>query len=200
MPIIEAARAAELLLGPYTGEDNVKRQLVVREARLNRVYALSVRLAERPNPNMGKKKHAHVLEVNRMGPIVAAPLRDDGPYEEGGPSHAAKDTTRRTAKRVAQGTMEQVERAGSISPSSGGCGASPMECAAVEAVERATVEADKVVGSFAIAHLPIEESSDDSTPSHVYDGGAGDTGDAHPTPRAPIGMHHTLFCPFSVPI
>ena len=43
--ITEAARATEVLLGPYTGEEYSKRVLVVRESRLNRAYASSVRLA-----------------------------------------------------------------------------------------------------------------------------------------------------------
>lgn len=45
-----------------------------------------------------------------------------------------------------------------------------------ETGKHAMVEADKVVGSFGIARLPLEVSLDNSTPSHVYDGGMGALG------------------------
>lgn len=42
MPIDEATRVAEQLLGPYSDEEHTKWGLVVRELRLNRVHGLDV--------------------------------------------------------------------------------------------------------------------------------------------------------------
>ena len=84
--ITEAARAAEVLLGPYTGEEHSKCVTVVRDCRLNRAYAPSVRLSERPDPDAGKRKHARAAETSRPGPIAAVPLRAADPCEAPGPS------------------------------------------------------------------------------------------------------------------
>ena len=83
-PITEAARAAEVLLGPYTGEEHARHRLVVRDAWLNRAYGASVRLAKCPDSNEGKKKHACAPEVNVRGLIVVVLLRTAGPCEVGG--------------------------------------------------------------------------------------------------------------------
>ena len=100
VPITEAARAAEVLLGPYTGDEHSKRIMVVRDARLNRAYDASVRLAERVDPDAGKRKRSHVLEATGTGPLVVAPLRVAAPCEVGDSSRAP-GSPRRPSKRLA---------------------------------------------------------------------------------------------------
>lgn len=103
MPIDEAARAMEQLLGPYTGEEHAKRGLVVRESRLNRAY-LVVLLAEHLDPDEGRKKQGQVPEeLDAPGPIDVRPLRSVGTGNTGDPSCARVDAADRPLKRMSQG-------------------------------------------------------------------------------------------------
>lgn len=105
-PIDKAARSVEQLLGPYTSEEHVKCGLVLWEPRLNNVYVdPTIRLAECPDPDNGRRKWARVpMECNIMQPIIARPLYSVGSGGTGGLSCARVDAAERSTKWVAQGT------------------------------------------------------------------------------------------------
>lgn len=63
------------------------------------------RLEELLDPDAGKKKQAHVLEIDGVGPIAAAPLHTTSPYEAGGPSRVVEEAAGPPTKRVVQGTL-----------------------------------------------------------------------------------------------
>lgn len=90
-------------MSPCIGEEHTKRRLVVREPRLNCAYAdPTVRLAECPNPDEGRKKQARVLEeCDILGPIATRPLCSIGACVADDPSCARMDAAKRPAKRVA---------------------------------------------------------------------------------------------------
>lgn len=185
-----------MLLGPYTGKEHTRRRLVVRDARLNRAYDALVRLAERPNPDEGKKKHARAIEVDIRGLIAVVPLCTTGPCEVGGSSRGRGDALRPTAKRVALEPSKQVERAESNSLCSGIHCVLP-EHHAGEVVEpgvpmraggRVATEAASVAGLFVLARLPLDISSSGGTSSAAYDRGAQDTEIVPVTSQAPSGM------------
>ena len=117
MAITEAARAAEVLLGPYTGEEHSKCVTVVRDCRLNRAYTPSIRLFERTDLDAGNKKHARAAEISGPGPITVVPLHAAGPCDASGPSEVVEDADR-PAKRLAMA----VGREGSLSSSSSSSG------------------------------------------------------------------------------
>lgn len=77
-------------MGPYTGEEHVKRRLVVREACLNHTYVdPTVYLVERPDLDKGRRKRGRVREeCNGAELITAMPLHDVGFGGAGGPSCA----------------------------------------------------------------------------------------------------------------
>lgn len=190
-PIAEVERAAELLLGPHTGEEHAKHRLVVREPRLNRTYDALVHLAELPDPDTGKTC-ASVPKVEGAGPIAAASLRVACLCDGGGPSHSLEDFTERPTKRVAEGTPERVECSGSSSSSSDERAVSPVEGAEVEGVGRTMSEVDRAIGTFGVTRLAVEESSNCDTSSHVYGGDVEVIGDAPTTPRLATGKHFGL--------
>ena len=171
--IDEAARAADVLLGPYTGEEHARRGVVERDARLNRAHDASVRLAERPDPDEGKKKRPRAAEVEVRGPIAVVPLRTAGPCEVGGSSRGRGDAAEPATKRVALEPSEQVERAESNSLSSGGRvvlaerrAVNAVEVSApVRAAGRVATEAASVAGLFGLARLPLDVSSSGGTSS-----------------------------------
>ena len=80
LPLTEAERIAEQLLGPYTGEEHSKRANAVHDRRLNRAYRdPATRLSECPDPDAGKRKRARgPEELEGSGPISAIPLRAFG--------------------------------------------------------------------------------------------------------------------------
>lgn len=188
--IAEATRAVEQLLGPYTCEEHAKRGLVVRKAHLNWAYLdPMIRLAERLGPDEGRRKHAHVPECDGTGPIAAMPLCAIGFDGADGPSRAREDVAEWHAKRVAQGTPKWVERARSSSASSGDERASPTEGAVPKAARRVVAgatETEEATCLFGIASLLLDESSNDSTSSHVCDGGFKDTCATPPAPQGAI--------------
>lgn len=109
MPIDEAVRVTEQLLGPYNGEEQAKWGWVVHEARMSRA---NVDLAECPNPNAGKKKRTHVpRELEAQGPISAVPLSAIGPDlgGVGGRSCAGMDATDRPLKKGSRTPVAQPE-------------------------------------------------------------------------------------------
>ena len=179
MGIDEATRALEVLLGPYTGEEHGRRGLVVRDARVNRVYDASVRLAERPDPDEGKKKRARAADVDARGPIAVAPLRAVAPREGGGSSRGRGGDAEPTAKRAAPGPFGQVERAESNSFIPG--------ARANSAEHRAAAETASVGGLFGLAGLPLEASSSRGESSAAYEGDAVGTDAALATSQAPSG-------------
>lgn len=165
---IDEACVMEQLLGPYTGEEHAKWGLVVRETHLNRAYTdPAFRLAERSDPDEGRKKRAHgPEELDSLGLIDVRPLRSIGAGDAGGPSCARVDSMDRPLKKALQGPV------GSSSSSSGGRLASPPTI---------TDAAEGVASSFGIASLLLEESLGD-TPSQVYRQGSEDTQVVPPTP------------------
>lgn len=160
LPIDEAERAAEQLLGPYTAEEHAKWGQVVGEHRLNRAYTdPSVQPADRLDPDAGKRKRVRGPdELEASGPIPAVPLRavgagGSGAIVEGAPGCAAKRLC------AAPGTVRETG-----SPSAGSVAGS----VAVDA--RAGVAAR----SFGVASFAPEEVSG-GTPSQVYGRGTEDT-------------------------
>ena len=162
LPIGEAKRVAEQLLGPYTADEHSKRRVVVREARLNRAYVdPALQPAERADPDAGKKKRVRGLEeLETGGPISAVPLRAIGVAVPGEVALGAPGPPPRKASRV---VGEQPEASGSASSS-----------AASLAVSRRAGVAEVAAGSFAIASMALEEGSG-GTPSRVYGRGTEDT-------------------------
>ena len=160
LPIDEAERAAEHLLGPYTAEEHAKWGQVVGEHRLNRAYTdPSVQPADRLDPDAGKRKRVRGPdELETPGPIRAVPLRAVG---AGGSGALVEEASGSLAKRLAPapGTARET---GSPSAS---CVA---ELVAVDA--RAGVAAR----SFGVASFAPEEVSG-GTPSQVYGRGTEDT-------------------------
>ena len=198
-PITEAARAAEVLLGPYTSEEHVRCRVVVREPRLNRAYDASVHLSERADPDTGKKKRAHVPEVEVTGPIATAPLCVARPRDGGVPSRSLEDFEERPAKRLAEGTLEWVECSVSSSLSSNdraashaaSRAASPVGGAEAKVAGRTMSQVVKAIGTIGFTRLAAESSSTD-TPSHVYGEGAEVLGEVLATPGLAIGKHFVI--------
>ena len=155
LPVDEAERAAEQLLGPYTADEHSKRRVVVREARLNRAYVdPALQPAERADPDAGKKKRVRgPEELETGGPISAVPLRAVGVCVAGEVAVGAPGPPPRKTSRVPVGPLEAV---GSASSSAASLAVSP----------RAGV-GQTAAGSFAIASLNLEEVSG-GTPSEVY--------------------------------
>nr|CCI55448.1 PH01B001E05.4 [Phyllostachys edulis] len=167
-PIAEAVRVVELLLGPYTGEEHVKRRLV------------------HPDPDAGKKKHARVPKVKGAGPIAATPLLGACPRDTDGPTCSAEDTTKRLTKRVAEGTPKRVECSKSSSSSSDERAISPVEGAEAEDIGHTMSEVDKAIGTFGVTRLAVEESSS-MTPRRAFMEGASKSSGMPPaTPRSPV--------------
>lgn len=165
-------------MGLYTDEEHAKRMLVVHEPRLNLAYLdPAVRLAEQQDRDEGRKKRAHAPEEgDARGSIAAVPLRAVGAGDMGVGSCVRVDAAERPAKRTAPGTLERAASAPSISSSSVEHGASPALDGVVRVMRYDAAEAaEGVASSFGIAGLPLDESSDAATPSHVYDGGSEDT-------------------------
>ena len=162
LSIDEAERAAEQLLGPYTGEEHAKRGQVVREPRLNRAYAdPSVRLVERPDPDAGKKKRVRGPdELETLGPIRVAPLRAIGADGAGG-SSAGLEVAGPAAKKMA--VAPEVPQGASSSSAS-----SSAESLAI------APRGEVVASSFGIASFAPEEVSG-GTPSEAYGRGSADT-------------------------
>ena len=133
-PITEVVRAAEVLLGPYTGEEHARHRVVVREPRLNRTYDASDPLPERADPDAGKKKRARAPEAEVAGPISAAPLRSVRPCEGVGPSRSLEGFEEWPTGRLAEGTLFWVERSVSSSSSSNDRAASHTEGAEAESL------------------------------------------------------------------
>lgn len=63
-----------------------------------------------------------------------------------------------------------------------------------KAGKHVATEADGVAGLFGLARLPMEGSSGDNTPSHIYERGAEDTETTLVTPPAPTGMLSRFLC------
>lgn len=189
-----------MLLGPYTGEEHGRRGVVVRDARLNRAYGASVRLAERTDPDEGKKKHGRAADVDVRGPIVVVPLRAAGPYEMGGSSRGQGDASGPAAKRAAVEPSEEVERAESNSVSSGARAvlANGRAGQAVEVGGRVAAEAASVAGLFGLARLPLQVSSSSSASLAIYGRDTWDTEVVPVTPQLPTGMIVVLSPAFSL--
>ena len=147
LPVDEAERAAEQLLGPYTADEHSKRRVVVREARLNRAYVdPALQPAERADPDAGKKKRVRgPEELETGGPISAVPLRAVGVCVAGEVAVGAPGPPPRKTSRVPVGPLEAV---GSASSSAASLAVSP----------RAGV-GQMAAGSFAIASLNLDEVS-----------------------------------------
>ena len=162
LPVDEAERAAEQLLGPYTADEHSKRRVVVREARLNRAYVdPALQPAERADPDAGKKKRVRgPEELEAGGPIRAVPLRAVGVGVAGEVAVGAPGPPPRKTSRVSAGPLEAVVSASS-------------SAASLAVSPRAGV-GQVAAGSFAIASLALDEESG-GTPSHVYGRGTEDT-------------------------
>lgn len=165
LPIDEAERATEQLLGPYTGEEHVKRGIVVREPSVNRAYMDPVvRLVERANPDAGKKKRVRGLEeLEGHRPISAVPLWAVEAAGADRSGHAGEDARGLASKKLPQALGAPQEISISTSSSS----------AALLVAPRAGV-VEVVASSFGIASMPLEELSI-GTPSQVYGGRTEDT-------------------------
>lgn len=150
LPIDEAEHAAEQLLGPYTREEHAKQGLVVREPRVNWAYVdPAVRLVERPNPDVGKKKWVRgPKELEGHGPISAVPLRVVGTAGADHSGHAGEDAMGPTSKKVLRALEAPQEVSSSMSSSYAALAVAPR-ASAVEVVEIL----------FGIASLPLEELS-----------------------------------------
>lgn len=148
VPIVEASRAAEVLLGPYTPEEHARRGLIVREGRLNRAYDGSVRLLERADPD-GKKKRARPVEVEGTGPIAVSPLNSAPPRE----LDESASTGGRASKRPAEGSPERVDLSGSDSSGSSSDSPSGSVVREVAATVAGHTSSDvrRAVGCFAVA-------------------------------------------------
>ena len=175
LSIDEAERAAEQLLGPYTAEEHAKRGQVVREPRLNRAYAdPSVRLAERPDPDAGKKKRVRGHdELETLGPIRVVPLRAVGADGAGGSSAVVEGMAGPSVKRVA--VVPEVSPGASSSSAS-----SSTESLAI------APRREVVASSFGIPSFALEEVSG-GTPSQVYGRGSADTRVEERVPVPPCG-------------
>lgn len=103
--------------GSYTGEEHSRRGLVVREGRLNRAYAASVRLSERPDPDAKKKKRVRKVEVDGTRPILVTPLSVVGPCDAGAASRDVGDAGR-LSKRPAADPSDRTKLSGSASNAS----------------------------------------------------------------------------------
>ena len=168
LPITEAARSAEVLLGPYTADEHSKRMTVVRDRRLNRAYDASVRLAERVDPDPGKRKRGPGVGVSGTGPLAVAPLRVVAPSEVGCSSRDA-ESPGRPSKRLAV-SAQRSESSGSSSSSSEERANSPglRDGELGDALGRTNAEVSAAVGAFNVTRL--EESDVGSTPSSIYAG------------------------------
>lgn len=144
-----------------------KRRLVVREGRLNRAYASSVRLSERVDPDTRKKKKlARAVDVGGTEPIDVAPLSVAGPRDAGGSCRAAEDADH-AAKRLT-GSMEREECSESSNSSSDERVASTEEVGAAVVFGRSEASVGEAIGAFGVTHLAIDGSSCGGTPSRVY--------------------------------
>ena len=165
LPLTEAERLAEQLLGPYTGEEHSKRANAVHDRRLNRAYRdPAVRLLERPDPDAGKKKRARgPEELEGTGPISAVPIRAIGGASIGKAGFAAGCSVVPSSKRASRepGAPRQTSSAAS---SSAGSLAAPVAAPVTEAV----------ASSFGIASMALDDVSG-GTPSQVYGDGTEDT-------------------------
>lgn len=162
LPIGEAERVAEQLLGPYTADEHSKRRQVVREARLNRAYLdPAASLPERVDPDAGKRKRVRGSEELELGgPVSAVPLRAVGVGVAGEIAVGAPGPLPRKVSRAPDDPQE-------------GSGSAGSSAASLAVRPRAGV-AEAVAGSFAIASMALEEGSG-GTPSQVYGRGTEDT-------------------------
>ena len=196
-PISEAARAAEVLLGPYTGDEHARRLVVVREPRLNRTYDASVSFPERADPDAGKKKRARVPEVELSGPIAAPPLRSVRPRDDSGPSRDLGGGEDARAGRLPEGTTFRVERSESSSSSSSDRAASRTEGAEAEDLGRTASQVDKAIGTIGLTGLAAAESSSEASASRVRELNTGGLGEVPPTPQFGGGkLSYYSFCLF----
>lgn len=98
-------------------------------------------------------------------------LHTVGAADLGAGSCAWVDATERPTKRPVPSIPERVASARSSSLSSAERGVSPTLDSAARVARRDAVEVvEGVANPFRIAGLPLEESSDGGTLSHVYDG------------------------------
>ena len=122
----------------------------MREPRLNRAYAdPAVRLAERPNPDVGKKKRVcglEELEGHRL--ISVVPLRAVGTAGADHSGHAGEDAMGPASKKVSQDAEAPQKVSSSTSSSS-----------TVLAVAPRAGAVEVVASSFGIASMPLEELS-----------------------------------------
>lgn len=123
----------------------------------------AIRLAEPQDPNEGRKKRACALEEgDARASIVAVPLRAVGAGVLHAGSCARVNAMERPTKCAAPGTPKRVASTSLSSSSSVECGASPVLDGGVRVAVHDVVE--WVASSFGIAGLPLDESSDASTP------------------------------------
>lgn len=155
LPINEVERVAELFLGPYIGEEHAKWGLVVREARVNRVYMDPlVCLVERSDPDAGKRKQVHGPEdLEGQGPINEMPLRAIGVGGADYSRPAGQGEVGLASKRVPRAPKALREVSSPASSSSTTLLVAPRVGATEE-----------VASSFGIASLPLKEVST-GTPS-----------------------------------
>ena len=154
--LAEATRAAEVLLGPYTGDEHARRRVVVRDPRLNRAYDASVSLPERADPDAGKKKRARAPELEVGGPIPAPPLwavpSRDGSAEA-------------SVRRLPEGATFRVDVSVSSSSSSNERAASRLEGAEAEDLGRTISQVHRAIGVIGLTGLAATESSGEVSPA-----------------------------------
>ena len=144
----------------------------MREPRLNRAYAdPSVRLAERPDPDAGKKKRVRGPdELETPGPLRVAPLRAVGADRAGSSGAVVEGLAGPSAKRVLAAPEVSLGASSSKGSSAGSLGV--------------TLPREVVASSFGIAGFGLEDVSG-GTPSQVYGRGSTDTRVEERVPVAP---------------
>lgn len=189
-PITEAARAAEVLLGPYTGDEHARRGVVVREPRLNRAYDGSVVLPERADPDEGKRKRARAAEVEVAGPIAAPPLRSVRPREDAGASRSLDPFEGRGTGELPEGVTIRVARSGLSSGSPPNEGCSGTKGGGVGNFGRTMSQVNRAVGTINLTGLVSSESSVEAESSSADEVDIEGDGDE----PAALGAAGELFC------
>lgn len=186
LPISEAARTAEVLLGPYTGEEHSRRHLVVRDRRLNRAYNASVNLPKRVDPDAGKKKRSRVPEVELGGPIAVKPLCAVRLSDGGGSSRNLEAAEEKPAKKVVQDPFVVHAEVSSRGSSNNGV-ASHVEVVETTAAGRTVSQVDKAIGTIRYPRLDGTESSSGGLRARGDGGNLEIPGDAATTPELNVG-------------